>query len=373
MLVITRTKGVLVLLVLGLSSCLSEDASNGPSNGSLNDDSEWNIPVGEIIGGGVSKDAIPSLFNPRMISASEANYLRDRDLVVGIVVNGQARAYPHTILDWHEVVNEDLPGQRLTVTLCPLTGTGIVFDGMNGDRELTFGVSGLLYNNNLIMFDRQTDSHWPQMRLQSDEGVLRNTKQRIYPSIETSWGTWKKLHPNTIIMSTNTGFSRPYSQPGSAYPGYTALNSQPLFRNAVSFRDDRLPPKQRVHGVITSSAGGDPSDYPTKVYVITPGADAQVINDAIAGTPIVVINDGSNNFAVSYSSDVNGQSLTFRRIDQAEPFPFLLIDEETGSNWNVLGEAVSGPLTGKKLQKTLSYNAYWFAWGTFFVGADIFE
>jgi hypothetical protein len=352
---------------------LSEDNSNGFGNGTLDDESQWNIPAGEIISGGVPKDGIPSLFSPKMISAGEANYLRDSDLVVGIVVNGQARAYPHTILDWHEVANEDLPGQRLSVTLCPLTGTGIVFDGMNDDRELNFGVSGLLYNNNLIMFDRQTDSHWPQMRLQSDQGTLRNTKQQLYPSIETSWGSWKKLHPNTLIMSTDTGFGRPYSQPGSAYPGYTSLNSQPLFRNAVSFRDDRLPPKQRVHGVIRGEAAGDPGDYPTKVYVISPGSDAQIINDSISGTPIVVINDGSSNFAVSYASDVNGQSLTFRRTDQTEPFPYTLTDQETGSNWNVLGEAIAGPLSGAKLQKTLSYTAYWFAWGTFFVGADIFE
>lgn len=366
--------------LLTLTACGGD--SGNPGN-ATNDSSAWNIPSDQIIGGGVAKDAIPSLFNPGTISASQANYLTDNDLVIGIVVGDQPRAYPWTILDWHEVVNEDFSDQlvsqtgsastRLTISLCPLTGTGIVFDGNNAGRSLTFGVSGLLFNNNLIMFDRQTDSHWPQMRLQSDEGTLRNTKQKVYPSIETTWGTWKKLHPNTVILSTNTGFDRPYNRPGSAYPGYSSLNSQPLFQNSVSFRDNRLPTKQRVHGVIMDGVGSNPGDYTTKVYVIKPENDAQIINDTIAGTPVLVINDGTKNFAVSYSSNLNGQTLTFTRTNPTESFPYTLTDSETQSTWNVLGEAIAGPLSGEKLEKTLSYNAYWFAWGTFFVGAEIHE
>ena len=226
---------------LGLFILTACGGDSGNPGNATNDSSAWNIPSDQIIGGGVPKDAIPSLFNPTTISASQASYLSDNDLVVGLVVDGQPRAYPWTIMDWHEVVNEDFSDQivnagasgnkKLTVSFCPLTGTGIVFDGNNAGRSLTFGVSGLLYNNNLIMFDRQTDSHWPQMRLRSDEGTLRNTKQKVYPSIETSWGTWKKLHPNTGILSTNTGFDRPYNRPGSAYPGYSSLNSQPFFQN----------------------------------------------------------------------------------------------------------------------------------------------
>jgi hypothetical protein len=333
--------------------------------------SDWNIPEKDIISGGPAKDGIPSLFNPRTISAAEANYLSDEDLVVGIVVNGEARAYPHTILDWHEVVNEDFSRDKpLTISYCPLTGTSIIFEGNNSGRKLTFGVSGLLYNNNLIMFDRQTNSHWPQMRLQCDQGTLRNTKQKVYPAIETSWGSWKKLQPNTVVLSTNTGFARPYDRPGSAYPGYTDPNAPPLFSNAVSFRDDRLPPKQRVHGVI---AGDGPDNYKTRVYVIDRTRQTRIINDSFENEPIVVIDDGKSNFVLSYFRVVDGTDLTFTLADGNSSFPFTFRDNETGSTWNVFGEAVDGPLSGKKLVRTLSYNAYRFAWATFYIGAEIFE
>ncbi|MFQ5752929.1 MAG: DUF3179 domain-containing protein [bacterium] len=360
--------GFILMLGVVLVSCNSNNSVVPFDDGT---DSGWNIPVDQIISGGPPKDGIPSLFSPPTIPAVQANYLSDSDLVVGIVVNGQARAYPHTIMDWHEVVNEQFDfDKHLTVSFCPLTGTGIVFDGNNAGQKLTFGVSGLLYNNNLIMFDRQTDSNWPQMRLQSDQGTLRNTKQIVYPSIETSWGTWKKLYPNTVILSTDTGFNRPYDRPGSAYPGYTQLNSSPLFANAVSFVDRRLPPKQRVHGVFL---GEGLDDYFTKVYVIDTGREKRVINDNINNKHLLVINDGINNFAVSYWSEVNGSILTFRLSDNANDFPFTIIDNETGSTWNVLGEATDGALAGTKLEKTLSYNAYWFAWGTFFIGAEIYQ
>ncbi|NIR50610.1 DUF3179 domain-containing protein [candidate division KSB1 bacterium] len=327
----------------------------------------WNIPEDQIFFGGVSKDGIPSLFDPETIPASEADYLSDENLVVGIVVDGQARAYPYAILDWHEVVNETSPGNSLiTISYCPLTGTAIVFDGNNAGRNLTFGVSGLLFNNNLIMFDRQTDSHWPQMRLQSDQGVLKDTRQKVIPSIETSWGTWKKLFPNSVILSTDTGHDRPYNIPGSAYPGYTNLNSKFLF--PVTLNDRRLPTKQRIHGVMF---GEGPDNYKTKVYLIDLAQKSRLINDVVEDNPVLVVDSGKDNFVISYLRDVNGQTLTFRLDEDVTEFPFTFKDDETSSTWNVLGEAIDGPLAGMKLERTSSYNAYWFAWGAFFRRAEI--
>ncbi len=356
---------LILSVTIALISCQSNPVGdNGPDSG-------WNIPENQILSGGPPKDGIPSLFNPEIIPAAQADFIDDKDLIVGIVVDGEARAYPHQILDWHEVVNEEFASNNLlTVSYCPLTGTAIVLDGNNDGLNLTFGVSGLLYNNNLIMFDRQTDSHWPQMRLQSDQGTLRNTKQKVYPSIETSWGSWKKLFPNTVVLSTNTGHSRPYGTSGSAYPGYTNLNSPPFFRNAVGFLDDRLPPKQRVHGVFFS---GEPDNYKTKVYLITTSQNSRVINDSIDGNPILVIDNGEKNFVVSYSRNLNSQTLTFSLNGNVSDFPFIFKDNETSSTWNVLGEAIDGPLAGMQLAKTKSFNAYWFAWGTFYLGAEIYQ
>lgn len=332
--------------------------------------SGWLIPSNLVVSGGVGKDGIPSLNNPETISADKADYITDEDLVVGIVVNGQARAYPHAILDWHEVINEDFPNKPLNISYCPLTGTAIVYERIINQRKLNFGISGFLYNSNLIMFDRETDSHWTQMRLQCDQGELVGTKLKVYPSIETSWGAWKKLYSNTAVLSTNTGFNRNYNSGGSVYAmeGYADLNSQPWF--IITFRDDRLPPKQRVHGIIF---GEGPDNYQTRVYLIDKNKEKRIINDSIANNPVLIIDDGMDNFVISYSRQVNGTTLSFTFENKIDTFPFTLKDNETGSSWNLLGEAIEGPLKGERLEKTLSYNAYWFAWGTFFVGADIYE
>ncbi|MFQ5640580.1 MAG: DUF3179 domain-containing protein [bacterium] len=359
---------VILFSVFVFVSCSSSssDITGGSNN---NNNVAWNIPASEVVSGGVGKDGIPSLFNPKTISANQASFLRDQDLVVGIVVDGQARAYPHTILDWHEVVNEDFGNDHLlTVSYCPLTGTAIVFKGNNAGRKLTFGVSGLLFNNNLIMFDRQTNSHWPQMRLQSDEGTLRNAKQIVLNSIETSWGSWKKLFPNTVILSTDTGFNRPYGRPGSAYPGYNVLNSRPLF--PISFTDSRLPNKQRVHGVIY---GEDADSFTTKVYPIRLSQSTRLIHDVVSANPLLIIDSGENNFVVSYLREVDGTTLTFDLSGSLPDLPFTFKDNETGSTWNVLGEAIAGPLAGTQLQRPVSYNAFWFAWGVFFRNAEIYN
>ncbi len=353
---------LVVWLILYGCGGSGEDFSSSPI--SSRNITQWNIPENEIISSGLPKDGIPSLFNPEMIPADQTR-LPDDDLVVGIVAGGKPRAYPHPILDWHEVVNEDLQGIALTISYCPLTGTAVVFDGTHLGK---FGVSGLLYRNNLIMFDRATDSHWPQLRLQCDQGAAKNTKLRLLPAIETSWGTWKKLFPSTLILSTNTGYDRPYGIPGSAYFGYDSLNSPPLFRQKGI--DDRLPPKQRVHGILL---GTGPDNFQSKVYLIKETQERRLIHDWVANEAILVVDVGEKNFVISFLRTVDGQTLTFELTGNANIFPFTFKDKETGSTWNVLGVATDGPLAGKKLKRPLSFNAYWFAWGAFYEGADIYD
>ncbi|MFQ5637350.1 MAG: DUF3179 domain-containing protein [bacterium] len=323
-----------------------------------------------VVSGGVAKDGIPALNNPETIPAAAASYLTDEALVIGLVVSGQPRAYPHAILDWHEVVNEDFSGKPVVISYCPLTGTSLVFERTVNGRVLNFGVSGLLHNSNLIMFDRQTDSHWTQMRMQSDEGELVDTNLKVYPSIETTWATWKKLFPNTVVLSTNTGHERTYTAGQSFYAlqGYSNIHEPPWF--AVTHEDKRLPPKVRVHGIIFKSTL---ENSPTKTYIILDQQKKRVINDSFVDIPVLVIDDGMDNFVVSYTRVVSGTILTFRLSDDNQGFPFHIKDNETESTWNLLGEAIDGPLLGTKLEKTLSYNAYWFAWGAFYRNAEIHD
>ena len=139
---------LILSVTIALISCQSEDTAPVNPVGDNGPDSDWNIPENQILSGGVPKDGIPSLFSPEIIPATQADFIDDKDLIVGIVVDGKARAYPHQILDWHEVVNEKFASNNLvTVSYCPLTGTAIVLDGNNDGLNLTFGVSGLLFRS----------------------------------------------------------------------------------------------------------------------------------------------------------------------------------------------------------------------------------
>lgn len=345
---------IVVLWGFGCSS----DSPNQVAN-------DWLIPADQVISGGVPRDGIPSLFNPQKVNAAQAAYLVDEALVLGLVYNGQPLAYPYPVLDWHEIVNETFDEHNITVSYCPLTGTGIVFDGEAvAGRKLTFGVSGLLFNNNLIMFDRQTNSHWPQMLMMSAQGELIGTQLATIPAIETRWGVWRKLYPDTQVLSDDTGFSRPYGVPGAAYPGYSNLFSSPLF--PIANQDNRQPPKAKVHGVFVGEK--------TKAYSLLSFDGSSVVNDVFEGEPLVIVADSRAPWILSFKRTVDGQVLDFKLDpENGTEFPFTILDEQTGTRWDVLGRAVEGPLAGKTLERPISYNAYWFAWSVFFPDTELYE
>ncbi len=196
--------------------------------------------------GGPGKDGIPSIDRPRFQAADQAT-LSDGDKVIGVYHRGQARVYPQRILVWHEIVNDELGGDALSITYCPLTGTALGFK--RGDTE--FGVSGKLVNSNLVMYDRATDSEWPQILGVAIDGPLANQGLEEFRVFWTTWGAWKARHPETEVLTEQTGFVRNYRRDpyGSYNPvtGYYAPDSRRLF--PVMQRDDRFPPKTVVFGV----------------------------------------------------------------------------------------------------------------------------
>ena len=143
-------------------------------------------------------------------TANNTSFLNDNDLVVGIVKDNQAKAYPHLVLDWHEVVNDKINNVFITLNYCPLTGTAFAWESISNGTKTTFGVSGLLYNANLILYDRNTGSNWSQLRLECVNGPLINNKPKLMNVVETNWKTWRALYPNTEVLTTQTGFSRTY-------------------------------------------------------------------------------------------------------------------------------------------------------------------
>lgn len=171
------------------------------------------IRLEDIQSGGPARDGIPSLNHPAFTSSAEADrILRPNDVVLGVESAGAAKAYPIRILNWHEVVNDDVGEQSILVSWCPLCGSGVVYDPRSEGRRLTFGVSGRLYKRNLLLYDRETDSLWSQIGGKAVTGPLAGTCLRLLPVTLTTWANWKVDHPTTLVLSFQTGFQRDYSR-----------------------------------------------------------------------------------------------------------------------------------------------------------------
>ncbi len=175
------------------------------------------IPTAEILGGGPPRDGIPALDEPKVVPASESAW-KDEEIVLGLVVGGEARAYPVAILDWHELVNDTLGGRPILVSYCPLCGTGLVFDRRIDGKTRHFGVSGLLYRSDLLMYDRETESLWSQIAARAVTGPMMGRRLDMLRSSFQRWGEWRSEHPETTVLSKRTGHRRDYAR--SPYGGY---------------------------------------------------------------------------------------------------------------------------------------------------------
>ncbi len=284
----------------------------------------WNkFPQDDVVSGGVPRDGIPALVNPTFASptSSEADYLAEDDLVLGLVVNGEVKAYPHNILWWHEIANDVIGGEKVIATLCPLTGTGMIFktpaDG-NTAREL-----------------------------------------ELLPVIETTWREWKKLYPNAPVISKNTGVNRNYTQ--YPYNNYRVENTNPLFPLRTRQIDTRFLPKHTLLGL---RIGDQEKAYPFSRLDGKP-----VVNDTFNGLDLVIVSNLPERLAIPYERQVNGQILTFR-VTGTEPF--AMEDDQTQTTWNIMGEATSGPLAGSQLKQIPAHNAFWFAWAAFWPQTLVF-
>jgi hypothetical protein len=206
--------------------------------------SESLIPPKDILQGGPPRDGIPSIEKPKFVAASEADFIKPTDRVIGITINGESRAYPINILNWHEIVNDEIKGVPVSITYCPLCGTGLVYQSKMNGQVLKFGVSGLLYNSDVLLFDRQTETLWSQILSKAISGPMKGQKLAMIPSSQTSWASWLQKQPNTKVLSTDTGFSRDYRR--SPYGDYDN-NTQTYF--PVSAQSRAYHPKERVLGI----------------------------------------------------------------------------------------------------------------------------
>jgi hypothetical protein len=177
------------------------------------------IPPKQILSGGPGRDGIPSLDYPEFVFARNASYLSQGDRVLGIEVNGVARAYPIRILNYHEIINDIVGGEAIVVTYCPLCGSGMAFNAEIDNKIFEFGVSGLLYNSDVLLYDRGTGSLWSQILKTAVTGAKKGTRLSAIPLSHTTWQDWLTRHPDTDVLSDETGYRRNYR--ANPYPGYS--------------------------------------------------------------------------------------------------------------------------------------------------------
>lgn len=253
-------KGVGVLgglaVVGGLGWSFASDRDPAPAGaGGGGGDATLDRLASAAVSGGPPKDGIASIDRPVFVPAGKADFLTDADRVFGLIRGGAVRAYPQRILVQHEIVNDSVAGDRIAITYCPLTGTVIGFTGTKNRRGLTFGTTGRLVNSNLLMYDRETDSEWPQVFGTAVRGELYGQRLETVPLWWTTWRSWRVAHPETSVLSTDTGAIRDYgSDPYGSYlsgSGYYA-GGDPIF--PVEHASDRLPPKEVVVGIRSGDA-----------------------------------------------------------------------------------------------------------------------
>ncbi len=334
------------------------------------------FPMNRLISGGVAKDGIPALTDPDFVRAGSAyaTYLLDEDLVLGVYLDGVAKAYPHNIGWHHEIVNDVASDRALVVTLCPLTGTGMVFDGQGeGNGRLELGVSGLLFNNNLVMYDRRfEDTLYPQMTHIGIRGYGTEQELTLMPVVETTWGNWKRIHPGTLIVSSgSTGMYRPERYSSYPYTGYREPASAPMFPLFPEPDDNPIvhdyPPKEIVLGV---RFGNFAKAYPFSQM----GDDRAVINDRVADQNVLVVYDAAARMALPFRRDLGNLTLNFEKVPSTDRrFDFSMRDLETGTTWNLLGQALAGELRGNQLYQIPAHNAFWFAWATFWQDTAVYR
>jgi hypothetical protein len=302
------------------------------------------IRLEEITWGGVVVDGIPSLDNPKMIAAVKADYIKDKDLVFGIEINGDARAYPLRIMGWHEMFNDTIGGIPVALAYCTLCGSGILFETLVKGRTkpLVFGSSGFLYRSNKLMFDRETDSLWNQFTGQPVSGPLVNSdiKLKIRPIIITSWKRWKASNPQTKILSLTTGFSRNYDS-GNVYNAYFA--SPDLMFPTIVRDESVLKRKDYVFGIRDFGVA--------KAWPISAFQTGKVINDTIGSKNLVLIGDTATRSVRAYQRE----NQTFVKTDKYDQ----LNDGEV--TWKISEDKLTAA-DGKTLPRVPGHIAYWFAW-----------
>jgi hypothetical protein len=304
------------------------------------------------------RDAIAPVYQPVYRGPDGLPWLNDSDLVIGYVAGNDAYAYPIKVLDRHELVNDTLGDVPVLISYCPLCASGVVYSRQLGDRTLLFGNTSALYQSDLVMYDHQTGSYWFQTAGEAIVGPLSGERLDLLPSTTVLWGEWKKLYPETRVLTGTAASPSRFASSSYArgvFGGYQDSVNQDRFAFPVD-RDklDRRLPSGAI--VLTAEVDGAVTAYPLELL------GNAAANDLVGGQPVVVFSRADNRAAAAFSPVVDGRTLTFDFREDTSAF----IDRETGSQWDAAGRAIQGPLQGTqlqplKIQPLKSRRAFWFS------------
>jgi hypothetical protein len=328
-----------------------------------------------IISGGPPPDGIPPIDEPKFVHSTEARWLVGQEPVISVELNGEAKAYPVRILMWHEIVNDEIGREPVTVTYCPLCNTGVAFHRPVIDGELLdFGTSGRLYHSNLVMYDRQTGTFWSQATLEAIVGPGRRLE--FVPAQIVSWADWRAAHPTGRVLSQDTGFNRAYGQ--NPYQGYDSPNNDDPFLFSGD-PDPRLRATARVLGVnADTSSMAFPYDEISRSAV----EGFSVVQTRVGTEDVVVFWKQGTASAldqpvIAASRDVGSATAYEPRSGDLllhfEAAAGGFVDRETSSRWDVFGRAVAGSLRGAELRALPAVDHFWFSWAAFFPETEIYQ
>jgi hypothetical protein len=329
------------------------------------------IEYGELLSGGPPRDGIRSLDDPTFVSIEEAAaWLVGNEPVIALEIAGDARAYPLQILTWHEIANDVVGEVPVMVTFCPLCNSALVFDRRLDGETYEFGTSGLLRNSDLVMYDRTTESLWQQLTGEGIAGDLTGEHLTFLASSLVSFDDFKDAFPEGVVLSQATGFERAYGiNPYAGYDTYeNPLSADGNIMLLKQEQDGRLPAAERVVTVSLADAEVDVA------YPLTVLSEVSVINDRQGGQDLAIFYAPGTSSALGdqiiasaedvgatgvFDPNLEGQKLKFSHENEA------IVDNETGSIWNILGQATNGPLAGKSLRPIVHGDHFWFSWAAF--------
>jgi hypothetical protein len=322
------------------------------------------IRLDEVVWGGVAVDGIPALDNPTQISPDEADYIMPEELVFGVAIDGDVRAYPLRIMNWHEMFNDVVGGTPVSLAYCTLCGAGILYDTTVDGEVYTFGSSGFLFRSNKLMYDRNTDSLWNQLTGEPVTGPLVGSgiKLDILPVTLTTWEDWLSDHPDTTVLSLDTGFTRVY-EVGAAYGEYFA-SPETMF--PVAGVPDDLLTKDLVYAL---NLDNTPKAYPLDLL-----AEERVTNDTLAGQEVVLVTSDAPELiqAEPGGAAVRAYERGGHTFAPAPDGADNTVVDETGQTWQVTEDAMVNS-TGETLPRVPGHVAYWFGWSAFYPDTLVYE